>query len=342
MAKKAVRWDSMDKDNTRLEKLVLEFEAFNRSEGKTPKTVAWYKTGLGLFVDYLRTNSITPVLGNIDVGVGREYVLHLQKRSKFENHPVAPRQDRVLSPVSVQCYVRALRAFFNWLYKEGYTTENRLQRLSVPRAPRKLIEPLTEAEVAVIMSTMDAQTSWGSRNTTIALMFLDTRMRLSELQTLDLKDLHLEDGYAKVMGKGQKERIVPFGSSAQKALMKYIYHFRPEPIVTDRVFLNLDGRQMTATGLKLIFRRLARNSGVERLHIHLLRHTFAVNYLMNGGDVFTLQQILGHTTLEMVRRYVNLASAHVITQHKKFSPVDRMNLRQINRAVTFGRARRRP
>ena len=176
MAKKAVRWDSMDKDNTRLEKLVLEFEAFNRSEGKTPKTVAWYKTGLGLFVDYLRTNSITPVLGNIDVGVGREYVLHLQKRSKFENHPVAPRQDRVLSPVSVQCYVRALRAFFNWLYKEGYTTENRLQRLSVPRAPRKLIEPLTEAEVAVIMSTMDAQTSWGSRNTTIALMFLDTGM----------------------------------------------------------------------------------------------------------------------------------------------------------------------
>ena len=119
--------------------------------------------------------------------------------------------------------------------------------------------------------------------------------------------------------------------------MKYIFHFRPEPLSIDGVFLNLDGRPMTDTGLKLIFRRLAVNSGVDRLHIHLFGHTFAVNYLMNGGDVFTLQQILGHTTLEMVRRYVNLANAHVMVQHKKFSPVDRMNLRQINRAGVVGR-----
>jgi integrase len=73
---------------------------------------------------------------------------------------------------------------------------------------------------------------------------------------------------------------------------------------------------------------------VERLHAHLLRHTFAVNYLVNGGDVFTLQQILGHTTLDMVHQYVNLANAHGMTQHKRFSPVDMMNLRQVNRAVT--------
>ena len=301
MAEKALRWDSMHKDDTPLEKLILQFEAFNRSEGKTASTVAWYRTGLGLFVNYLCTSNISPVLGSIDVGVGREYVLHLQKRRKFVDHPIAPQQEQLLSPVSIQCYVRALRAFFNWLYKEGYTAENRLRRLSVPRAPRKLIEPLTEAEIAVILSTLDAQTSWGSRGTTIVLIYLDTGLRLSELQTLDMKDLHLEDGYVKVMGKGQKERIVPFGSAAQKALMKYIYHFRPEPIVTDRVFLNLDGRQMTATGLKLIFRRLAKNSGVDRLHIHLLRHTFAVNYLMNGGDVSTLQQIPAHAILEMVR-----------------------------------------
>ncbi|MFW6195221.1 MAG: tyrosine-type recombinase/integrase [Chloroflexota bacterium] len=80
---------------------------------------------------------------------------------------------------------------------------------------------------------------------------------------------------------------------------------------------------------------------------HLLRHAFAVNYLMSGGDVFTLQQILGHTTLEMVRRYVNLASAHVMTQHNRFSPVDGLNLRQVNWAVSMswnggGRRMRRP
>ena len=87
MATKAMRWDSMDKDNTPLEKLLVQFEAFNRSEGKSPKTVRWYNTSLGLLVDYLQTQKISPVLGSIDVQVVREYILHLQKRSKFEDHP---------------------------------------------------------------------------------------------------------------------------------------------------------------------------------------------------------------------------------------------------------------
>ncbi len=80
--------------------------------------------------------------------------------------------------------------------------------------------------------------------------------------------------------------------------------------------------------MKLIFSRLAKKSGVARLHAHLCRHTFATRFLINGGDVFTLQQILGHSTLEMVRHYVNLAANHVAIQHQKFSPLDRLNLRK--------------
>jgi site-specific recombinase XerD len=341
MAKKAMRWDSMDKDKTPLEKLVLQYEAFNRSEGKTSKTVSWYNTSLYLFLDYLRGQGIEPTLGSVDIGVVRDYVLHLQKRNKFAEHPTTPSRGELLAPTSIQCYIRAIKAFFNWLYKEGYTQENNLERLRIPKAPNKLIDPLTEVEVAAILSSIDTQTSWGARNSTIVLLLLDTGLRFSELLNLDTKDLHLEDSYVKVMGKGQKERIVPFGSSAQKALMKYMFHFRPEPLREERVFLNLDGSAMTATGLKLMIERLAKSSGVERMHAHLLRHTFAVNYLMNGGDVFTLQQILGHTTLEMVRRYVNLANAHVMTQHKRFPPVDRMNLRQVSRAVTLQKGRGR-
>ena len=108
MAKKAMRWESMNKDNTPLEKLILQFEAYNRSEGKTEQTVRWYNTGLGLFVDYLKGTSLTPSLGNVDIGVVREYILHLQKRKKFEDHPITPKQDELLSPVSINCYVRSL------------------------------------------------------------------------------------------------------------------------------------------------------------------------------------------------------------------------------------------
>ena len=174
-------------------------------------------------------------------------------------------------------------------------------------------------------------------------LMLDTGIRSNELITLKTRDVHLEEGYMKVMGKGQKERVLPFGSASQKGLLKYLYHFRAEPVHQGigNFFLTLDGYPMTYNALRLIMNRLAKRSGVERLHAHLLRHTFAVNYLVNGGDVFSLQQILGHTTLDMVRRYINLASTHVMAQHKKFSPVDRMNLRQINRAVKVQRSGKR-
>lgn len=344
MAKKAaVRWDSMDKSDTPLEKLVLQFQAFNRAEGKSPDTIDWYETSLHLFLEYLPSQSIQPILSGVDVDTVRTYILNLQKRQRYADHPIAKNRDRLLSPVTIQCYIRAIKAFFNWLYREGYTDANRLERLKVPKAPKRLMEPLTESEIGLILSCIDSQTDWGARDSTILLVFLDTGLRLSELVTMTTRDLHLEEGYVKVMGKGQKERVVPFGSAAQRALLKYVYHFRPEPLRDERVFLNLDGTPISGNAIQLMIQRLRKASGIARLHPHLLRHTFAVNYLMNGGDVFTLQQILGHTTLEMVRHYVNLANVHVMTQHQRFSPVDRMNLRQVNRATALsgkGRARK--
>lgn len=331
----------MDKNNISLEKLFLQFEAFNKSEGKTKKTLDWYKTSLYLFLDYLKKEGSDPTLGNVWVEDVREYILYLQQKERYDGHPSTPGQGKLLSPMTVQCYIRAIKAFFNWLYLEGYTDENRLERLKQPKAPKVLKDPLSEVEIGMVLSSIDSQTSWGARNSCIVLLLLDTGMRFSELLGIGMEDLHLEDLYVKVMGKGQKERIIPFGSSAQKSLMKYIYHFRPDPNSDNKLFLNLDGSPMTASGLRQVIERIAKSSGVERMHTHLLRHTFAVSYLMNGGDVFTLQQILGHTTLQMVRHYVNLANSHLMTQHKRFSPIDRMNLRQVNRSVSMHGSNRR-
>lgn len=122
--------------------------------------------------------------------------------------------------------------------------------------------------------------------------------------------------------------------------MKYIYHYRPNPVGEDRVFLTLDGQPLSPGAVRLVLNRLGEASGVTRVHPHLLRHTFALNYLVNGGDVFSLQQILGHTTLEMVRRYVSMTSAHIVTQHQRYSPVDQLNLRQIRQATAIRGGRR--
>ena len=120
------------------------------------------------------------------------------------------------------------------------------------------------------------------------------------------------------------------GNSSQKVLQRYLFRYRPRQAdsLNEYVFLANDGKSLTENSLKLMFSRLAQRSGVKRLHAHLCRHTFATKFLINGGDVFTLQQILGHSTLEMVRHYVNLASNQVALQHRRFSPLDRLNLQR--------------
>ena len=343
MTKKVQRWEAMYKGDTSLDQLALQYEAFNRSEAKSEKTIEWYNHSLHLLNEFLKQSGSSTLLRDLDLELIRTYILHLQKRRRFEGHPYTPTQAEGLSRATVENHVRAIRAFFSWLHKEGYTPEHVLGRLKLPKVPQVLIEPLNDVEVAAVFSAFDADTSAGARDICMITLMLDTGMRASEVTTLQTTNVHLDEGYMKVMGKGQKERILPFGSASQKSLLKYFYHFRPDAVHSGigNFFLTLDGYPMTYNALRLIMNRLVVRSGIGRLHAHLFRHTFSVNYLVNGGDVFTLQQILGHTTLEMVRRYINLASAHVMTQHRRFAPVDTMNMKQINRAVTVQRTRRR-
>ncbi|MFC1926675.1 tyrosine-type recombinase/integrase, partial [Chloroflexota bacterium] len=129
------------------------------------------------------------------------------------------------------------------------------------------------------------------------------------------------------MGKGSKERIVPIGKVVQRTLWQYIDSVRPKytMINCDNLFLSTSGHPITVNTVKLIFSRLAKASGVTKLHAHLCRHTFAINYLLNGGDIFSLQAILGHTTLEMVKHYLHFTSAQITSQHRKYSPMDKLH-----------------
>jgi site-specific recombinase XerD len=322
------RWQELEKSRTPLDKLVRHFEAYNRSEGKSARTVEWYTRVLRFYQRYLEEQGHSTELGALTLDVVREFVLYLQTRRKWDGHPYIPSPGGNLAAISVNNYIRGLRAFFSWLHREGYTEEHILARLKPPKIPQKLVEVLTDADVGSILACLDPNMSSGCRDFTMVITLLDTGLRLSELVGLKMADAHVDEGYLKVMGKGAKERMVPIGSTCQKALQRYIFHFKPEPFYSDQdyVFLTLEGKPMSLNSVKLIFARLAQRSGVSRLHAHLCRHTFATNYLVNGGDVFSLQQILGHTSLEMVRRYVTLASSQVRVQHRKFSPMDRMNL----------------
>jgi len=251
----------------------------------------------------------------------------LMKKTRFENHPYTPKRPELLSTATIHGHVRTLRAFFNWLELEGLAQNNPAKDLKPPKVTRKVVSTLSDEEIKAILNTFCALPG-DARNQSIFMLLLDTGLRIGELVNLKMDDVYLNEGYLKVIGKGKKERIVPIGNNAQKVLQRYLFRFRPTPTnpIIQNVFLSNARQSLTENSMKLMFVRLAKRSGVYRLHAHLCRHTFATRFLINGGDVFSLQQILGHSTLEMVRHYVNLASSHITIQHQKYSPLDRINL----------------
>ena len=129
-----------------------------------------------------------------------------------------------------------------------------------------------------------------------------------------------------MLGKGSKERVVPVGNHVRTTLLHYVEKVRLEPYSPrcNQLFLTGSGQPISINTIKLLFSRLGKRSGVNRLHAHLCRHTFAINYLLNGGDIFSLKAILGHSSLEMVNRYLHFTSAQITERHHQFSPMDKL------------------
>jgi len=308
----------MDTLQLDLVKLVSHFAQSNKAEGKSPKTVSWYSEMLFDFVKFVRSAGKSAILAEFHIDTARQFIIHQQGRG--------------LSPFTVQAKVRALKAFSSWLAAEGYTSDNLLANLKLPKAPVKMVQPLTATEIDQLIDVPNPLTAVGCRNIAVLITLLDTGLRVSELSSLHFEDAHIEQGYFKVVGKGNKERMVPLGALAQKVLWRYVFHFRPEPAgdLNDYLFLTPDGRQLQSNAIKLLLGRWGRKAGVPRLHAHLCRHTYATNFLSyRCGDVFRLKQILGHSTLEMVNRYVHYASVQDMIQGRVSSPVDRIGIQRL-------------
>jgi len=309
-----------------LDELIIRYKTSNEADGKSPKTVKWYDDMLKSFRTYLSMKGCGNDMSYFNLENVRHYVLHLREKNKFAGHPYTPEQNSPLSPRTVQCHVRVLRAFASWLYAEGYTSENRLKHLKLPKAPVKVIKPLSQEEIRKVIASVNKNSPTGIRNHAILVTLLDTGLRASEAASITLTHLNLKGGHVKIMGKGGKERVVPIGKYVQMTLWSYIDKVRPNPTTADHnnLFLSRAGKPINVNTIKLVFSRLAKGSGIERLHAHMCRHTFAINYLLAGGDIFSLREILGHTTLDMVNHYLHFTSAQITAQHHKYSPMDRL------------------
>ena len=320
-----------EKENTDLASLMKGYKLCAQSEGKSTSYINLVTGCISLFIRYLDANGLPTNVSAINAQHIRGFIIHLQSVNRFADHPFARPQEGGLSGHTINTYMRSLRAFWSWLESEEIIGDNPFSHLRIPRAPIKVIPTFSEEQYKALLAQVDITSPQGYRNYTILLLLLDTMIRVSELTSCRMEDLNLEGRVIKVWGKGSKERVVPFAKTAQKALWKYISFHRPEPQIPrqDMLFLTADGRPMTKNRVEAIIKSYGRKAGMVGVRVspHTFRHTGAVNFLRNDGDIFSLQRIMGHASLEVLRGYVNLSQCDVNTVHSKASPLDNLGLK---------------
>jgi len=299
------------------------------ADGKSPATVRWYMHKLRYFTEYLEAQGL-PVEAGL---LRREHILgflvYLRSLGAAVDGRAYVAKDR-LSSLTVKGYAQVVKTFCRWLRRNGLSRVNAAADLAMPRVDKYVVEAFTADEVRRMLQATQ-QSREGARDHTIILLLYDTAMRLGELTRLTLDDVDMEGGWVKVRGKGARERVIPVGRTAKRALWRYIAMYRREPAQAreQAVFLNQRGEPLSGAGVYKLVRQAAERAGVrgKRLSPHTLRHAAAEDFLRNGGDAFTLQKLLGHTTLAVTRMYVDLVAKDVAEAHKRASPGDNLRLR---------------
>lgn len=238
-----------------------------------------------------------------------------------------PRLRAPLRPITIRTFHTQCRVLFNWLVDEGVIDESPLKRIKAPRALADQIRPFNSEQIEAILNAA-RRSRHPRRDEAIILLLLDTGLRASELVGLHLRDVDINTRSCTVTGKGNKRRTVYFGRPTAKALYQYL---RQQPREADAPLFTADrgtraGEALTRYGLLQLIERLGKKAGIEAMQCspHVFRHTFSLCFLQAGGNVFSLQQLLGHTSLQMTNRYVALAQGDLQEQHRQFAPSDRL------------------
>lgn len=288
--------------------LLDEFITHLRVErGLAQNTIQAYSRDLVRFFMYLESRNLTPF--EIARGCIRDYVgtlnSRLSKRSQARN-------------------ISAIKTFFRFLVSEGRMKENPARLMETPRIPRKLPDILSLDEVMQLLVQPDITTPLGQRDRAMLELLYATGLRVSELVGLRVSDVKLEAGYVKTLGKGAKERLVPFGEKALQAVRAYLSYGRPALLKDGHpphLFLNFRGKPLTRQGFWKIAGNHGRAAGIKkRIKPHGLRHSFASHLLEAGADLRSVQVMLGHVDITTTQIYTHVTRGRLKELHEKCHP----------------------
>lgn len=282
-----------------------------RFRGNSPETLSYYKITLNMFMDYCGRDLD---IDELDIILFKSYQMYLDTEKDIKR-------------VSVQTYARAVRVFYRYLYFEDLLDID-INKLKLMKSKKESILPLTDAELTTLISCFNMNIFLDVRDRLICQLMFDCGLRRGEIVNLKISDISIHKSTMLINGKGSKQRIVPFGICTKELILKYYSLLTSNDISvnsSNHFFVNNDGSPITSNTIKKLFIRLKKKSGISRLYPHLLRHTFATNYIYNGGNLEVLRVLLGHSSINITQVYVHLATQMHLVNDTFESHLDKMN-----------------
>jgi integrase/recombinase XerD len=288
---------------TWLEAFLFDRKSQNLSEG----TLHFYRVKLALFVAFCDRQVITDIR-QVTPQVIRQYLVELTQAH---------------TPGGVNCAFRALRAFLRWFWEETEPDwKNPILKVKAPRVSEEPLEPAPLEVIQAMIDTCEKGTLAGERDRALMLFLLDTGARADECLSLDLANVNQVTGSILIRsGKGGKPRTVYLGRQARRALRAYL---RTRQDNNPALWVTVEGERLTYWGMREVIRRRSVRAGVLAPKLHAFRRQFALSCLRGGMDVYSLQALMGHTDLQVLRRYLKQTDIDLQTAHAGASPADRM------------------
>ena len=290
---------------------ILDYNHYlNIERGLSENTIDNYIRDVKKFVAFLEKKEVSSLPIQITEEFIQEFVYDISKK---------------ISPRSQARIISGLRSFFEYLIFENYRESNPTDLIEAPKTGRKLPDTLSEEEINSLITAIDLSKTEGERNRAMLETMYSCGLRVSELIHLKISDLFFEEGFIKIIGKGNKERFVPIHFRAQKYIILYMNEIRVHLLVVkgfeDTLFLNRRGKSLSRQMVFMILKELAIKINLQKkISPHTFRHSFATHLLKNGADLRAIQQMLGHESITTTEVYVHLDTSFLKKVVEKYHP----------------------
>lgn len=292
------------------EEAVKLFLQARRAESSSDHTIKFEQSSLKSYFRILQEQEIEADIYEITPDFLRnQFIMYMVEEKEYKLNTINNR-------------IKAIKRFFQFLFDEGWIPYNPAEHLKLRKGHQPTIPSFTEEQVVALFKQPDQHTFTGFRDFVMLSLIFDSGLRIGELTKLKLNQVDVKESeLLGVIGKSKKPRDIPFCDEVRKLLLRYLKARGDLP--SQHFFVTLDGRPLGVRSFQAAFRKYGESAGITDVRVspHTLRHTFAKMYILNEGDPYSLQDILGHTSQDMVKRYVNLWRPEMRAKHMKSSPM---------------------